>query len=124
MKDKRPVYLDFGTIRMPITAWTSITHRITGVILFFGMAVLLWALDTSLGSAEGWNAVADCLSGVLAKLVIWGIVTALIYHSLAGIKHLVMDFGVGESMEGGVRGARLVVAGTVVLALLAGAWIW
>lgn len=124
VKDNRPVNLDIGTMRLPITAWASITHRATGVALFVGMAVLLWLLDCSLSGPEGFAAVADALDGVLAKLIIWGVVSALIYHALAGVKHLVMDFGVGETMEGGVTGARIVIALSIVLILIAGAWIW
>jgi succinate dehydrogenase / fumarate reductase cytochrome b subunit len=51
-------------------------------------------------------------------------VSGLIYHSLAGIKHLVMDFGIGESMEGGILGVRIVVVLSVVFILMAGVWIW
>jgi succinate dehydrogenase / fumarate reductase cytochrome b subunit len=124
VKDKRPVNLDIGTIRLPITAWASITHRATGVILFVGMAILLWALESSLSGPQGFAEVAECLSNPLVKLILWGIVSAGIYHSLAGIKHLIMDFGYGESMEGGVLGVRIVVGASAVLILLAGVWIW
>ncbi|MAT92895.1 MAG: succinate dehydrogenase, cytochrome b556 subunit [Halioglobus sp.] len=124
MKDNRPVNLDIGTMRLPITAWTSITHRATGVVLFVGMLIFMWALDTSLSGPEGFDQVESVLSSPLAKLVTWGVLAALIYHSLAGIKHLIMDFGIGESMEGGVRGSKLVIGLTVVLVLLAGVWIW
>ena len=75
-------------MRLPITAWTSITHRATGVALFVGMAIFLWLLDVSLSGPEGFAAIQDCLDSVFAKLIVWGIVAALIYHSLAGIKHL------------------------------------
>lgn len=124
VKDNRPVNLDIGTMRLPITAWASITHRATGVALFVGMAILLWLLDGSLSSPEGFTSVKEILDSVLAKLIVWGVVSALIYHSLAGIKHLIMDFGVGETMEGGVMGARMVIALSVVLILIAGIWIW
>ena len=124
VKDNRPVNLDIGTMRLPITAWASITHRATGVVLFAGMAVLLWLLDASLSGPEGFASVKECLDSFIAKLVIWGVVTALIYHSLAGVKHLIMDFGVGETMEGGILGARIVIALSVVLSLLAVIWIW
>ena len=124
VKDNRPVNLDIGTMRLPITAWASITHRATGVALFVGMAVLLWMLDASLSGPEGFASVQECLDSFLAKLIVWGVVSVLIYHSLAGVKHLVMDFGVGETMEGGVTGARIVIALSVVLILIAGAWIW
>ncbi len=111
-------------MRLPITAWASIAHRASGVFLFAGMAVLIWALDASLTSPESYEALQSCLASPLAKLVIWAVVAGLIYHSLAGVKHLIMDLGIGETMEGGTRGARIVIALSVVLILLAGVWIW
>ena len=111
-------------MRLPITAWASIAHRITGVILFIGVAVLIWALDASLRSPESFASLVEVLGNPLVKLVLWGIFSGLVYHSVAGIKHLVADFGIGETMEGGVLGARIVIAVSVVLALLGGVWIW
>jgi succinate dehydrogenase / fumarate reductase cytochrome b subunit len=124
VKDKRPVNLDIGSMRLPITAWVSITHRASGVFLFAGMAVLLWALDASLASPESFALLQECLASPLAKFVLWAVVAGLIYHSLAGVKHLVADFGVGETMEGGILGARIVIALSVILILMAGVWIW
>ena len=111
-------------MRLPITAWTSIAHRASGVFLFAGMAFLIWALDASLASPESFAELQDCLASPLAKLVIWAVVAGLIYHSVAGVKHLIMDLGVGETMEGGTLGAKVVVAVSIVLILLAGVWIW
>jgi succinate dehydrogenase / fumarate reductase cytochrome b subunit len=124
VKDKRPVNLDIGTMRLPITAWTSIAHRASGVFLFAGIAVLIWALDASLASPESFAALQECLASPLFKLVLWAVVAGLIYHSVAGVKHLVMDLGFGETMEGGTRGAKLVLVISAVLILLAGVWIW
>ena len=42
--------------------------------------------------------------------LLWAIASVLTYHALAGIKHLIMDAGVGETMRGGVIGARIVFA--------------
>ena len=124
MKDKRPVNLDIGTMRLPITAWTSITHRATGVLLFAGMGVFIWALDASLASPESFAELRQCLETPLARFVIWVIVSALIYHMLAGVRHLIMDLGIGETMEGGVRGARIVIGLSIVLILLTGVLLW
>ncbi len=111
-------------MRLPVTAWASITHRASGVFLFAGMAVLIWALDASLKSPESFAALQESLASPLAKLVIWAVVAALIYHSLAGIRHLIMDFGIGETMEGGILGVRIVVVLSIILIALAGVWIW
>ncbi len=124
MKDNRPVNLDIGTIKLPITAYASITHRVSGVIMVVSAFLLLYALDMSLAGPEGFATLAECLANPIVKFVQWGIMVALIYHSLAGIKHLIMDFGIGESMEGGVLGARLVIVLSVVGAVLAGVVVW
>ena len=124
MNNKRPVNLDLTQFSFPLPALTSIVHRITGVGLFVGVAILMYALELSLSSEEGFNSVKECLDGVLAKLVIWALVSALLYHLVAGIKHLLMDFGIGETLEGGVLGAKATIAVSVVLIVLAGVWIW
>ncbi|MDO8863916.1 succinate dehydrogenase, cytochrome b556 subunit [Haliea sp. E1-2-M8] len=124
MKDKRPVNLDIGSMRLPITAWTSITHRASGVFLFVAMAFLVWALDMSLRSPESFASLQSTMTSPLAKVILLVIAAALIYHALAGVRHLIMDFGIGESLEGGILGARLIIVLSVVLTLLAGVMIW
>jgi succinate dehydrogenase / fumarate reductase cytochrome b subunit len=121
---KRPVNLDLTSFNFPLPAITSILHRITGVALFVGVAFLLWALDRSLSGQAGFNQVAHILDGFFAKLIAWGIVSALLYHLVAGIKHLLMDLGIGETLESGVRNARLTLIISAVLILIAGVWIW
>ena len=124
VNSQRPVNLDLRTIKLPITAYTSILHRVSGVILFVGLAVMLFALDKSLGSEEGFAEVKACLTSPLAKLIVWGLLSALLYHLVAGVRHLIMDMGVGESLEGGKLGSKIVIVVSVVVILLAGVWIW
>jgi succinate dehydrogenase / fumarate reductase cytochrome b subunit len=124
VKDNRPVNLDISSIRLPITAWASITHRASGVFIFAGMAVLIWALDASLKSPESFAALQQDLASPMVKFVLWAVLSGLIYHSIAGVKHLIMDLGIGESMEGGILGAKVVIVTSAVLILLAGLWIW
>ncbi|KPC26906.1 Succinate dehydrogenase [Pseudomonas syringae pv. cilantro] len=85
---------------------------------------MLYAMDKSLASEEGFGEVKACMTSPLAKLIIWGLLSALLYHMVAGIRHLIMDSGVGETLEGGKLGSKIVIAVSVVLILLAGVWIW
>ena len=124
VNSQRPVNLDLRTIKLPVTAYTSILHRISGIILFVSLAIMLYALDKSLDSEEGFGQVKACLTSPLAKLVIWGILSALLYHLVAGVRHLIMDMGIGESLEGGKLGSKIVIAVSVVVIVLAGVWIW
>lgn len=124
MNKNRPVNLDISTISLPAAALVSILHRISGVVLFAVVALLLCILDASLESEQGFADVAAAFSSIPAKLILWAALAALIYHLVAGIRHLLMDLGIGESLEGGTRSAIAVLVISVVLILLAGVWIW
>ncbi|MDY7116938.1 succinate dehydrogenase, cytochrome b556 subunit [Halomonas sp. SSL-5] len=125
MNSKRPVNLDLSTIQFPLPALTSIAHRITGVILFIGLIFAFWALSTSLSSPAGFVAVSDALANnFLAKLVAWGLLSALAFHFVAGIKHLLMDMDIGVTLEGGHKKAQITVVVSAVLIILAGVWVW
>lgn len=124
MENKRPVNLDLTQFSFPLPALTSIAHRITGVALFVGLVFLMYGLDLSLQSEEGFNQAKALMDSFLAKLIIWGVVSALLYHLVAGIKHLIMDTGVGETLEGGLLAAKATIAISIVLIVLAGVWIW
>jgi succinate dehydrogenase / fumarate reductase cytochrome b subunit len=125
VNDKRPVNLDLSTIKFPVTAIASITHRVTGVAIFLALPILLWMLDRSLASPESFADLKELMmTSLLVKLVVWAILSVLLYHLVAGIRHLIMDIGVGESLEGGRRGAKLTYIISAVLILLVGGWIW
>ena len=124
VNSKRPVNLDITTIKLPLPAYTSILHRVSGVILFVGIAFLLYGLDLSLDSREGFEQLKSCLQGPIARFIAWGLLSALAYHLVAGIKHLLMDIGIGEGKESSVVGARLTIAVSAVLIVLAGVWVW
>ena len=124
MNSKRPVNLDLTKFHFPLPAITSILHRISGVIVFVAIAFLLWGLDLSLESERSFNQLISILDSFLAKLILWGILAALAYHFVAGIKHLVMDAGYGEHLEGARLSAKIVIVASVILILLAGVWVW
>lgn len=124
MKAPRPVNLDLGTIALPVTAKMSILHRVSGVFLCAAVAVLLYLLDLSLSSPAGFAEAAALLASLPAKLVLWATLAGLAYHLVAGVRHLVMDLGYGETLEGGRLGARIAFAVAAVLIILAGVWVW
>ena len=124
MKDKRPVNLDISTIQLPLPAITSILHRISGVIIFVGIGILLWIFETSIETEAGFNALKTGLSSPFIKFLLWGIFSALAYHLIAGCKHLLMDIGLGESLAGGLLGAKLTIFISTLGIIVIGIWIW
>jgi succinate dehydrogenase / fumarate reductase cytochrome b subunit len=117
---KRPVNLDIGTIRLPITSYVSILHRVSGVIMFFAVGIFLWMLESSLASEQSFADLGQMLSNPICQFVIWGSLAALAYHAVAGIRHLIMDFGVGEDDFSSGRNSAwaAVVLAVVVIALI------
>jgi len=112
------------TVRLPLPAYTSILHRVSGAFIFVGVAVLLWLLGESLASPEGFARTGQWLDTLWVKLLVWAVVAGLLYHLIAGIRHLLMDMDIGESLEGGLLGARLIIIFSAVAIVLAGVWIW
>lgn len=124
MNSNRPKNLDLTTIDLPLPAKASILHRISGVIVFFAVAFMLCALAASLESAESFANLKAGFDNGLIKFITWGILSALGYHLIAGVKHLVMDMGIGETKEGGRTGAIITLVGGVIVITLAGVWVW
>jgi len=85
---------------------------------------MLVALNASLESAESFAELKATFDNGLVKLITWLILSALGYHLVAGIKHLVMDAGIGESLEGGKVGAIITLVGGAIVIALAGVWVW
>lgn len=125
MKTKRPVNLDIGSIKLPITSYVSILHRASGVVLFFAVAILLCAFDASLESEQSFDSLKQSLGSPIAQFFIWASLAALAYHFVAGIRHLIMDFGFGEdSFESGRNSAWVVVAVAAILILSITGWVF
>jgi len=124
VKKQRPVNLDLTTIKMHPAANASILHRISGVIMVFAVGILLCLLSLSLSSAEGFTEVEAMLDGFFFKFIILGIVSAIMYHFLAGVRHLLMDLGHFEEKVSGNTSAKVVIVLWVILTVLAGVKLW
>ncbi|MGF1724163.1 succinate dehydrogenase cytochrome b556 subunit [Photobacterium nomapromontoriensis] len=120
----RPINLDLQTIRLPLTAIASILHRVSGVITFVAVAILLWLLNLSLSSADGFASAVSIVDSFFVKFVLWGILTALFYHLVVGIRHLLMDMGYFEEMETGIVSAKVSFVIVAVLSLFVGGLVW
>lgn len=121
MHKKRPVNLYLPSIRFPITAIVSILHRLSGVLLCGFAVALLWVLDQSLQSAAAFDALKyDLAICPVAKILLWLFLSSLFFHLVAGIRHLLMDMGIGEGKHTGSYGAYSVIGLTVIFTILLG----
>ena len=124
MKKQRPVNLDLSTIKMHPAANASILHRISGVIMVFAIGILLMTLSTSLSSAEGFAQIQGYLDGIFFKFIIFGCLSALTFHVLAGFRHLLMDLGHFEELASGNATAKLIMVIWLAVSAVIGVWLW
>ena len=120
----KPVHLNLLTIAFPLTAIVSILHRISGVILFLVIPVLLWALAYSLTSSEHFAKISACLSAPFSKFCLWVILSSLLYHLIAGTRHILMDLGVAESKTEGRVTGLIVFTISIFGILVLGYYLW
>ena len=121
----RPVYLNLLAIRMPAPAIASILHRVSGALLFFvGIPVVLWALQSSLGQPERYEAFRTFAGNPLAKLVLLGLVWAYLHHLFAGLRHVLQDVHVGSELKPARQTAVLAIAAALVLTIIVAVRTW
>jgi succinate dehydrogenase / fumarate reductase cytochrome b subunit len=124
VKKQRPVNLDLTTIKMHPAANASILHRVSGVIMVFAIGILLFTLSTSLSSAEGFAQIQDYLDGIFFKFIMFGCLSALTFHLLAGVRHLLMDLGYFEELASGNATAKLIIIIWLAVSVVIGVWLW
>ena len=85
-------FADLAHYRLPIPGVASIVHRITGIALFVCLLFLLAMLQMSLKSEAGFDAFRSIVwANPIAKIVLIGLLFAVIYHMIAGLRHMVQD---------------------------------
>ncbi len=124
MKQARPINLNLFTIHFPIPSIVSILHRISGVLLFLLIPFMLWGLSLSLTSQQDFDALRQFFAHSYMKFIIWVSLAAFIFHFVAGIRHLLMDIHVGETLKGGRLTAMITFGVSFLLIILAGIWLW
>lgn len=128
-KKPRPKYLSLPAllfeIRLPITAWCSGMHRISGALLVLPFtAWLLYLLDTSLASEQGYNHVRSYLSLPIAKLGLLVFIWAYAHHFCAGIRALFLDLNKGIDIHHARITAYLVFVVSIAITLFFAWRIW
>ena len=119
VKSNRPIDLPLSQVikvnSQSSIAMTSITHRVSGVILFLLIPVMLWILQTTLASPEGFAHIFD---NILVRFIAWIFVAATAYHLVMGMKHLFADMGMAEELQSGRTAAMVsfVIAAILVIA--------
>ncbi len=122
--NKRPKYLNLYQIRLPVPGLVSILHRVSGFAMFVFAWAILWLLQISLQSAEGFEQMHGFAQGWIGKLFLTGMTWAFLHHFLAGLRFLLLDIHVGTDLIAARWASWTVLVLSIAGTLLVGAILW
>lgn len=101
--NQRPVYIDLRKIKLPMSAFSSITHRLSGMYIFFiSLPLFIYLLFVSTKNKTSFDLIYTTLQSIsVFSVFVFISFSILWYHILTGVRHLVMDFfHIGETLKG------------------------
>ena len=117
----KPVYINLFKIQLPISAFLSISHRVSGMLIFFMVLpfsaylfnILLASQDSFALFIESYNSSIFLRTFVLFNVLIFE------YHVIAGVRHMLMDFHiVSETLSASSNSALTALVTFAAIALL------
>lgn len=120
----RPLSPHLEIYRWQISNTLSILHRVTGVVLAFGLLALAYWFMAIAGGAQSYATAARLFSNPLGILFLIGWSFAFYFHLLNGVRHLFWDAGRGFEKAERHASGWFAVAGSIVLTLGTWLWIW
>jgi len=124
MDKERPIHLALHLIQLPLPGFVSILHRISGLLLFFALPLLLLMLQYSLRSIETYTQLLIVLAHPLAKLLLLGLLWAFLHHFCAGLRYLAIDLHQVRNLAQARNSSKVVLAASLLLTALLGAKLW
>lgn len=115
MANHRPLSPHLQIYKLPITGLISITHRITGVLLIFGLIGVLWLIAQVKTGMLDYLAMQTLLQTSIVKLMLSSFIYAFMFHLCHGIRHLLWDFGHSFSRENLTRYAQIELSVSLIL---------
>ena len=93
MNNSRPLSPHLQVYKLPLTGLISITHRMTGVMLTFGLIFFVYIISATASGADAYLEMQDVMDMWLVRLIYWGFIYALFFHLCHGVRHLIWDTG-------------------------------
>jgi len=124
MQQKRPKHLSLHHIKLPLSGVVSILHRISGLLLFFTLPLLLLILQYSLSSIETFTQLANVAANPLAKLAALGLLWAFLHHFCAGLRYLAIDLHLVHNLAQSRSSSKAVMFVSLASTLILGVKLW
>ncbi|MDP2007469.1 MAG: succinate dehydrogenase, cytochrome b556 subunit [Rubrivivax sp.] len=120
--------VDATQYRLPLAAWVSILHRVSGAVMFLLLPFIIWMFDVSVTSeisyerfTTAFGAGIGFVPGWLVKLVVLALIWAYLHHFIAGVRHLWMDMTHSVTKEQGRSSAVVTLVSSLLLTAALGA---
>ena len=98
----KPVFINLFKINLPLSGFLSITHRISGLLIFFLILPFsAYFFLTALDSPEAFLLFFENLNNnLLIRTFVLFMILIFQYHVFTGVRHLLLDFHIiGESLS-------------------------
>lgn len=113
--DSRPLSPHLQVYRPQITSVTSITHRVTGLLLAAALLLLVYWLMALADGPEAFASAAQFFRSFFGRVALLGVTFSFFYHLCNGIRHLVWDTGRGLELETARRSGYAVFVSAFIL---------
>ena len=124
MNKPRPKHLALHLIKLPPSGIVSILHRISGLLLFLALPLLLLMLQYSLRSIETYTQLMDVLAHPLSKLALIGLSWAFLHHFCAGLRYLAIDLHYFSNLAQSRASSKWVLAVSLAMTAFLGVKLW
>ena len=118
MNQSRPVYLNLFKIRLPVTGIVSLAHRVSGVLLFLAIPFLIYLVDLSIASPEGYASAISWLGNPVIMFIQLVLVWSLAHHFFAGLRFLLLDFDIGVTRSASTFTSWLVITAELIVVVM------
>jgi|TARA_Y100000588_G_C13501300_1_gene605314 succinate dehydrogenase / fumarate reductase cytochrome b subunit len=98
----KPVFINLFKINLPLSGFLSITHRISGLLIFFLILPFsAYFLLTALDSPEAFLFFFENLNNnLLIRTFVLFMILIFQYHVFTGVRHMLLDFHIiGETLS-------------------------
>lgn len=124
MNKKRPKHLALHLIKLPLPGIVSILHRVSGLLLFCALPLLLLMLQYSLRSIETYTQLTEVLRLPLIKLMLIGLMWAFLHHFCAGLRYLAVDLHRVRDLAQARSSSKVVMVVSLALTVYLGVKLW
>ena len=117
----KPVYINLFKIQLPLSALLSITHRVSGMLIFFlVLPVSAYILNLLLESSDSFIHFIDSYNtSIFIRTFVLFNILVFEYHVIAGIRHMLMDFHlISETLSSSNTSAMVALIFFFVISLL------